>query len=71
MTYKAGDLVKGFGSTHGTAVWSEDLAEGLDVIEENECAIVTMTPQYAYGWVKVITPRGIIGTIHSSNLSKT
>jgi len=72
MSYKPGDLVTiSSRPPWGTAVWNDDLSDGVDFISLKEVAIVIQKPEAEYGWVRIITPRGIIGTVHSTNINKT
>ena len=71
MSFKPGDLVVVANrSMSGTAVWNDDLSDGVDFITLNEISLVVEQPESEYGWVRIITPRGIVGTIHSTNINK-
>ena len=69
MSYKPGDLVTiSSRALREIAVWNDDLSDGVDFISLKEVAIVVQKPEAEYGWVRIITPRGIIGTVHSTNI---
>ena len=71
MSFKPGDLViVANRGTLGAAVWNDDLSDAVDFITLKEIAIVVYEPETEYGWVRIITPRGIVGTVHSTNIHK-
>lgn len=66
VTFEAGQFicVRGF-----VSIWTGDLGNSCDSMVEGEIATV-VDDEDEYGWVTVLSPRGSIGLIHSSNLKK-
>ena len=48
-------------------VWREGLTAEVDKVQSNELMTV-VEDQDEYGWIRVITPRGVIGLIHKTNV---
>jgi hypothetical protein len=48
-------------------VWHEGLTAEVDKVQSNELMTV-VEDQDEYGWIRVITPRGVIGLIHKTNV---
>ena len=51
------------------AVWSNDLNHTCDLLSTGEVVMVVQDED-SFGWVRVVTRRGIVGLVHRTNLTK-
>ena len=50
-----------------TVIWQDGLNEEVDRMRANEVMTV-VGDQDEYGWIRVLTPRGVIGYVHKTNV---
>jgi hypothetical protein len=67
--FRTGELLVPVDRVFGTTVWSADLNDVADVLENGEIATVVRSED-GYGWTWVLTPRGVSGVVHKNNLRK-
>ena len=51
------------------SLWTADLSEACDTMIQGEVGMV-LDIEDDYGWIVVMSPRGIVGLIHCSNLKR-
>ena len=49
-------------------VWHDGLTQEADKICMNELMTI-VRDQDEYGWIKVLTPRGVVGYVHKTNVT--
>ena len=69
MKYLAGELITVKGMLSETSVWNDKLDNSYEKVKYGE-VITVVNNEDDYGWVRVITCRGVVGIIHSSNLKR-
>ena len=69
MRYIIGELVTPKRSDFETAVWTDDMNDSRDSVKKGE-VITVLHSEDDYGWVRVMTRRGITGIIHRTNLAR-
>lgn len=62
----AGELVC---VTNSISLWTADLSEACDAMIQGEVGMV-LDVEDDYGWIVVMSPRGIVRLIHCSNLKR-
>jgi hypothetical protein len=50
-----------------TVIWHDGLTEEVDKVRMNELMTI-VGDQDEYGWIRVLTPRGVIGYVHKTNV---
>jgi hypothetical protein len=50
-----------------TVIWHDGLNEEVDRMHANEVMTV-VGDQDEYGWIRVLTPRGVVGYVHRTNV---
>jgi hypothetical protein len=51
-----------------TVIWHDGLNEEVDRMHANEVMTV-VGDQDEYGWIRVLTPRGVVGYVHRTNVT--
>lgn len=68
--FKVGEILSSKERTFGTAVWNfTNLNEAVDAIDADEIVTV-VKPEDDYGWVRILTPRGVVGVVHRHNIKR-
>lgn len=64
--FETGELVVAQGFV---SVWVDDLSNACDSMKGSEVGIVLAVDD-DFGWIKILSPRGVVGLIHQTNLKK-
>ncbi len=68
-SFKIGELLIARVSLSETTVWNGDLDNSVDSLHQRDVATV-LEEEDSYGWVWILTPRGIQGLVHKTNLKR-
>ena len=55
-------------SARSLIIWDSVFSNALDELTKTELATI-IKDQDSYGWIQVLTPRGIIGYVHKTNVA--